>query len=197
MIQEQDRSGWFGASDVSQIMSNWDTKTFENWWLEKLGLRKSNLRTDAMMAGTNYEHAILKAIGAPRMDHQILLPEFQLRVNLDGDAPGEIFEVKTHMASKEFKPTKTNIRQVNVQMYVKSQEEDRTPRGTIISYALTEDDYKNYFHEIDKKRLRKHRVEYDKEFVMEFLQRCSDLKIYLERGAFPHARNACRHVRQF
>ena len=36
VISEQDRSGWFGASDTSYIMGNWNTKTFKNWWAKKI-----------------------------------------------------------------------------------------------------------------------------------------------------------------
>ena len=38
MIADQDRSGWFGASDTSYVMGNWHTKTFKDWWLKKMGL---------------------------------------------------------------------------------------------------------------------------------------------------------------
>jgi len=41
LIQNQDRSGYVGASDTSMVVGNWGTKTFENWWLEKLGIRKN------------------------------------------------------------------------------------------------------------------------------------------------------------
>ena len=37
MIHNQDRSGWFGASDTARIMGNWNTQTFARWWGEKLG----------------------------------------------------------------------------------------------------------------------------------------------------------------
>ena len=96
MIADQDRSGWFGASDTAMIMGNWETKTFKKWWMQKLGLDSSHFCSTAMNAGTYYEHAILEHIGAERMDHQILLPEYRLRVNLDGDGPGKIHEVKTY-----------------------------------------------------------------------------------------------------
>ena len=62
MISDNDRSGWFGASDTKYIMGNWNTKTFQNWWLTKLGISTSNFRNTAMNAGTYYEHAILDAL---------------------------------------------------------------------------------------------------------------------------------------
>ena len=48
MIQSQDRSYYIGASDTSMVVGNWATKTFEKWWLEKLGLNKNDLKTEAM-----------------------------------------------------------------------------------------------------------------------------------------------------
>ena len=61
MISNHDRSGWFGASDVERIVGNWDTKTFEQWWLTKEGFRSENITTDAMLAGTYWEHRILES----------------------------------------------------------------------------------------------------------------------------------------
>lgn len=54
MIADQDRSGWFGASDASYIMGSWDTKSFERWWLQKLGLNRDHFTTDATAAGTYF-----------------------------------------------------------------------------------------------------------------------------------------------
>ena len=44
------------------VVGNWNTKTFEKWWLEKLGLYKNNLSNEAMKAGNNYEHKILDSL---------------------------------------------------------------------------------------------------------------------------------------
>jgi hypothetical protein len=45
MIKNQDRSKWFGASDTSMIMGNWQTKTFNDWWMVKLGITTNNVKT--------------------------------------------------------------------------------------------------------------------------------------------------------
>jgi hypothetical protein len=116
MIADQDRSGWFGASDTATIMGNWSTKTFAKWWAQKLGIDTSHFTSVAMNAGTYYEGAVLDYIKAPRRDHQILIPELCLRVNLDGDGPRQIYEVKTHGAAKEFKVSKAYWQQVQEQM---------------------------------------------------------------------------------
>lgn len=186
MIASQDRSGWFGASDVSFIIGNWKTKSFQKWWLTKLGLTQGHYSSAAMNAGTYFEHAILDAVRAPRKDYQILLPELSLRVNLDGDDTGRIFEVKTHGIDKPYKPTKAHVHQVRVQMYAKSMEEGVLPTAEIVSYGLTEDDYKNFFRDIDPERIKHHPVMYSSDFIdVEFLPKLRYLKACLEKGVFP------------
>lgn len=188
MISDHDRSGWFGASDVSYIMGNWNTKSFKRWWLTKLGLNDSQFATRAMNAGTYYEGAVLDVVGSPRRNHQIIIPEYKLRVNYDGDGEGRIDEVKTHAASKVFKTTKGYKQQVNVQMYAKLIEEGRLPKANIYAYGLIEDDYKNFFNPIDQERLTEHKVEYCEEFIVGFLERLTCLVDCMEKGVFPQFR---------
>lgn len=185
MIQDQSRDGWFGASDSSYIMGRWTTKTFAKWWSQKLGVNDSHFTNAAMNAGTYYEGAVLDHIGAPRRDHQILLPELLVRVNLDGDGPRQIYEVKTHSAAKEFKVTKAYWQQVQVQMYAKSKEEGCVPLAQIVSYALEEKDYADFFRPIDPARLKRHYIEYDGGFIREWLKRVEYLSECLRRGAWP------------
>lgn len=185
MIADQDRSGWFGASDTSMIMGNWSTKSFKKWWQQKLGIDTSHFCSTAMNAGTYYEHAVLEAIGAPRMDHQILLPEYRLRINLDGDGPMRIYEVKTHKAEKEYKVTKAHWQQVQVQMFAKEKAEGGIPQAEIASYGLLEEDYRNFFNDIDPGRLRRHPIAYDGSFIYGYLTRLRYLADCLERGVFP------------
>lgn len=191
MIASQDRSGWFGASDTAMICGNWKTATFKKWWLQKLGLSTDHFTSRAMNAGTYYEHAILDAIGAPRKDHQILLPDLSLRVNLDGDkpgaanCPGRIWEVKTHKAEKLYKLTKAHTQQVRVQMYAKMRVERCLPVACVVSYGLVEEDYRNFFNEIDPDRIRKHWVTYDPAFIDGYLKRLRYLQACLVKGVFP------------
>lgn len=185
MIASQDRSGWFGASDVRMIMGSWDTKTFQSWWATKLGLHSGGYVSDAMYAGTYYEHPILDAVGAARKDHQIRIPELLLRVNLDGDAPGRIWEVKTHSLDKPFRVSKAYREQVVVQMYAKKQEEGRMPRAEIVAYGLTDSDYDNFFHPVDRGRITRHPVDYDREFLGSFLPRLKRLGTCLREGRWP------------
>lgn len=181
LIQNQDRSGYIGASDTSMVVGNWNTKTFENWWLIKLGLTKNNFSTEATKAGNNYEHKILQALNIPNleMDKQIIID--RLRVNLDGNTADCIYEVKTHNIDKEFKVSKQYWRQAQVEMYAFN-----TRNLYIVSYALEEKDYKNYFNEIDIDRVKFHKVDYDEDFINnEYLPKLQILSECLKKGAFP------------
>ena len=181
MIQSQDRSGYIGASDTSFVVGNWQTKTFESWWLEKLGLNKKQLLSEAIKAGNNYEHKILSALNIPELkfDKQIILD--RLRVNLDGNAKDCIYEIKTHNIDKEFKVSKQYWRQAQVEMYAYN-----TRNLYIVSYSLQERDYNNYFNEIDLDRIQFHKIEYDKEFINnDYLPKLKILMECLKKGTFP------------
>jgi hypothetical protein len=189
MITSKDRSGWFGASDVDKIVGNWNTKTWMDWWLVKMGVARNNIETIAMNAGTHKEHQILEYV-SPFMetDKQILIEDLRLRINLDGNLQEHIYEVKTHSAEKVFKPSKKYIQQVNVQMYgVKYLKAYKLePMADIVSYALTEDDYKNYFLPIDPERLKLHPIAYDDWWVdTTFLPRIEYLADCLIKGILP------------
>lgn len=185
MIQSNDRSGYFGASDTSYIMGNWNTESFKNWWLEKLGIPTSRFKSVAMNAGTYYEHAILDVIGSPRRDYQIIIPEYRLRINYDGDGEERIDEIKTHSIDKPFKVTKGYLMQVRVQMFGKLYEEQKMPTAKIWAYGLKEEDYKNFFNPIDKDRLKPFPIEYDSKFIEQYIQKISYLKSALDMGLFP------------
>lgn len=158
MIASQDRSKRFGASDTAMIMGNWGTKTFAKWWLSKLGAIQNNYTTLAMRAGTAYEHKILDAIGVKKRDRQVKKRSLRLRVNLDGEIKGMVYEVKTY-GKGAFKVTKAYWQQCQVEMYATSKE------CVIVAYKLLEDDYTNFFNDIDPKRISYHPIEYDREWV--------------------------------
>lgn len=163
------------------VVGNWTTKTFEKWWLEKLGLYKNELKTEAMQTGTNYEHKILEAldINNLEMDKQIIVN--RLRVNLDGNTDTCIYEVKTYKTGKEFKVSKQYWRQAQVEMYASNIHE-----LYIVAYELMENDYKNFFNKIDRKRIKFFKVEYDERFIVEeYLPKLNILSNCLEKGGFP------------
>ena len=68
MIASKDRSGWFGASDVDKIVGNYNTKTWMDWWLVKMGVARNDIETVAMNAGTAAIHMALRAIGISEGD---------------------------------------------------------------------------------------------------------------------------------
>ena len=184
MIANQDRSGWFGASDTSMVVGNWKTETFRKWWLVKLGLRTNNLQTKAMKCGNAFEHKILDTIPGIRKDHQILIPELRLRVNLDGDLCPTIFEVKTHREDLEFKVSKAYWRQAQVEMFAYG-----TTDLNILSYPLSPEDYKNYFREVDPVKIQRHPIEYDPCFVGRYLVKLEYLAECMKKGVFPDAKH--------
>lgn len=180
MIVNKDRSGWFGGSDTSYVVGNWQTDSFKKWWLEKLGLRQNDLNTKAMKCGNAYEHKILDCIGC-RKDYQIIIPELKLRVNYDGDKDGTIYEVKTFKAEKGFVVTKGYWRQAQVEMYAM-----KTEKIFIVAYPLGESEYRNYFMEVDAEKIQFHSVEYDSEFIeTEYLPKLKYLSHCLEIGKMP------------
>lgn len=183
MIHSKDRSGWFGASDTHYIVGNWDTKTFQTWWMEKLGLFRSNFSNSFTAAGTYYEHSILDALGFPvRKDAQIKIRRLRLRVNLDGDTRAAVYEVKTHKAEKPFKITKAYFGQIQVEMFVKKRKQ-----GFFVAYGLVEDDYSNYFNPIDKSRMEIIPVNLDLEWINNiYLPRLQYLACCLKKGVFPN-----------
>lgn len=163
------------------VVGNWDTKTFEKWWLEKLGLNKNDLKTEAMQAGTNYEHKILDALEIENLekDKQIIID--RLRVNLDGNTNTCIYEVKTHNIEKEFKVSKQYWRQAQVEMFASN-----IRKLYIVAYGLQENDYKNYFNQIDKDRIKLLQVDYDEKFITEeYIPKLEILTRCLKEGVFP------------
>jgi hypothetical protein len=160
-------------------MGNWNTKTFNTWWLEKLGLHQSTFKTKAMQTGTAYEHRILEFLGINKMDRQIKVRRLRLRVNLDGENEA-IHEVKTY-GGEAFKVTPAYWQQAQVEMFA-----TRKPL-VIDAYKLLPEDYENYFNPIDPERLSEHPIEFDPLWIQgEHLPRLRYLAKCLRRRAFPN-----------
>ncbi len=163
------------------VVGNWNTKTFENWWLEKLGLYKNNFSNESTKAGNNYEHKILDALEIENLekDKQIIID--RLRVNLDGNTNTCIYEVKTYNLKKEFKVSKQYWRQAQVEMYATN-----IHKLYIVSYGLEEKDYLNYFNEIDKERIKLFPIDYDENFIInEYVPRLKILINCLKEETYP------------
>jgi hypothetical protein len=180
MISNKDRSGWFGASDTHYITGNWNTKTFVEWWLKKLGVFNNRFENKYTLAGTYYEHKILDFLGIEQKDRQIKIRKYRLRANLDGETKDTIYEVKTH--KNDFRVSKAYYQQVQVQMYATGKR-----KAFIVAYRLSEDDYINFFNPIDKSRLQLIPIEYDEEFIKSYLTQLKYLCKCLKRRLTPNA----------
>lgn len=183
MIKNKNRNYYFGASDTKFIVGNWNTKTFEKWWLEKLNLYKNDYSNVAMITGTVFEHKILDSLNiyGLKKDKQVINRRLRLRVNLDGNTKNTIYEVKTYNHDKGFKVSKQYEQQVKVQMYATG-----IKKAYIVSYGLLKEDYKNYFQKIDKKRISFHEIKYDEKFIKEeYLPKLRYLSKCLKKGTYP------------
>lgn len=193
MIDNFDRSGYFGASDTSMVIAdNRQTKTWRQWWLVKLGEMESTFSGSIYTeAGNKYEHKILKAISEEiTLDRQIIIEKLKLRVNYDGDLDGTIYEVKTHKAEKDFEVTKQYWRQAQVEMYAyKTMEKELElppfKKLYIVSYPLFPDEY--YINrediQVDMKRVKFTPIKYDKQFVKgEYLPKLKECARALKKG---------------
>lgn len=180
MIDSKDRSMYFGASDTHYIVGNWNTKSFEKWWLEKIGINKNNFTNEAMITGTYFEHKILDSLEIEVEKDKQFIKDL-LRVNLDGMSVDCIYEVKTYRLEKGFKVSKQYNHQVQVQMYITG-----LRNAYIVSYGLVEKDYKNFFSEIEPTRREMILIPYDESFIEnEYLPKLEILTDCLKRGVFP------------
>lgn len=184
MIATHDRSGYIGASDVQFVIGNWKTKTWEKWWMQKLGINTDHFDNRYTLAGTHWEHRILDSLHLPNleMDKQIIVEDLLLRVNLDGNTPFRIKEVKTYQWAKGFKCPQKYKNQTQVQMFG-----SKIFGADIVAYGLEEADYDNFLREIDPDRLQEIPVEYDPKWIEKvYLPKHIILADCLKRGVFPY-----------
>jgi hypothetical protein len=182
MISDHDRSGYFGASDVDKVVGNWSTKTFEKWWMQKIGVNRNHFSNQYTVAGTHFEHRILESLGIPmELDKQIIIEALKLRVNLDGNTEDTIYECKSYKYENGFKMPKKYIQQVQVQMFASG-----LRKAKIVVYGLVEADYDNFFRPIDPSRRDEVVIAYDERWINEvFLPKLRYLAKCLEEGRFP------------
>ena len=72
-----------------------------------------------------------------------------------------------------------------MQSFAKLTVEKIVPKAEIVSYALTEDDYRDFFNPIDPDRIKRHPVAYDPSFIETYLLRLKYLVSCLVEGVFP------------
>lgn len=190
MITDHDRSGWIGASDVMFVIGNWKTKTWEKWWMQKLGINADHFDNRYTMAGTNWEHRILDSLQIPDLekDRQIIIEDLRLRVNLDGNTPVRIKEVKTYQWEKGWKKTPPKyINQTHVQVFGSRLAGMGIEGADIVAYGLEEADYDNYLRPLDPNRLAEIPVVYDLKWAETvYLPKHLILADCLKRGVFPN-----------
>lgn len=182
MIHDFDRSGYIGASDVRYVCGAWKGKSFENWWLEKLGVRQNRYQNRYMQAGTAWEHRILEALQVPglEMDSQFIREELKLRVNLDGNTRDKIYEVKTYRLKNGFHPDKWHRCQVLVQMLGSG-----IRQGEILYYGLREQDYST-LGAVDGNRIHRVVVDFDLAWLNQvYLPRHRELVRCMVERVFP------------
>lgn len=183
MIKSKDRTYYFGASDTKYVVGNWETKTFKKWWLEKLGFSNEHIDNKYTLAGTNYEHKIIDALNIPLIEKDNQFIKDRVRVNLDGNTKEKIYEIKTYGFEKGFdiEKHKDYIYQVQVQMYV-----SKIHKAEIDAYGLLENDYINFFNDIDLERLSKYEIEYNEEWLKEeYIPKINYLTECLTKQKFP------------
>jgi hypothetical protein len=185
MITNLDRSGWFGASDTNIICTSWETKTFQNWWLEKLGIRVNGFHNVYMDTGNIVERQIIDKINelTGRRIRYGKYPKYnfkyRLRVNYDGLWWFPI-EVKT---TKEMfsKIPIAYWRQCQTLMF-----SDKADICELWAYELLEDEYSRpYYLDIDPDRLKMFTVERDDEFIRRNCETLLYLKHCLKQRHFP------------
>ena len=184
MIASQERSGYIGASDVQYVIGNWKTKTWEKWWMQKLGINQDHFDNRFTVAGTNWEHRILLSLQLPELelDRQFIIEDLRLRVNLDGNTPNRIKECKTYQWAKGFKCPQKYRNQVQVQMFG-----SKIFGADIVAYGLEEADYDNFLRDVDPTRLQQIPVEYDPQWIETvYLPKHRILADCLKRGVFPN-----------
>lgn len=184
MIASHDRSYYIGASDTDKVIGNWKTRTWEKWWLQKIGINQDRFDNRYTIAGTHWEHRILASlqIQGLELDRQFILEDYRLRVNLDGNTPVRIKECKTYKWANGFKLPKKYRDQVQVQMFCSGIHE-----ADIVAYGLVDDDYDNFFREIDIERLKEHPIVYDQKWIdTVYLPKLIILADCLKKGVFPY-----------
>ena len=184
MIASQDRSGYFGASDNAFVIGNWKTKTWLNWWLQKIAINNDHFDNVYTLAGTHFEHRILESLGIPmELDKQYINEDLRLRVNLDGNTDDCIYECKTTKDDIDnFKMPKKYINQVQVQMFGSG-----IKKANIVVYQLIEDDYNNFFRPIEPKRRRVIPIPYDEKWIQTvYLPKHLMLRDCLVKGVLPN-----------
>lgn len=161
--------------------------------MQKLGISRGHYENEYTKAGTNWEHKILDSLHIDGMvkDKQILLPDILLRVNLDGNTAGRIYECKTYKVGSNAASVRQLEQgtcppgyrnQVQVQMYA-----SKIYGADVVAYGLLPEDYNNYLRSVDPGRRKLIPVTYDPNWIEKvYLPKHMILCEALKRRAFPY-----------
>lgn len=185
--KHKSRIGKFGASDTHYIMGNWETATFMNWWQTKMGVKVNDFRNVYTIAGTYKEHQLAdwyeqKYKCRLVRDRRVKVRGTKLVVNLDSETKDTVVEIKTYkQTDKDWQVPKNYWMQVQVQIFATKK------KGKILAYALTEEDYNNFYLPIEDERVSEHEIEFDKVWVeTEYLPREKYLEWCLKKRKTPN-----------
>ena len=184
MLRDKSRNNWIGASDTHYVMSNWATKTFLQWWLIKLGVTKNDFSNVYTMAGNAYERRIAQSLGLKmKFDRCVKIPKLRLRVNLDSETKDCIYEIKTHkVVEKKWDIPKSYNQQCQVQMFATGKHKCK-----LVAYPMTEENYENFFLEVDREKVKVFDIPYDEQWVKnEYLPRLVYLAECLKKRKTPN-----------
>ena len=158
--------------------------------MQKIGINADHFDNEYTKAGTNWEHRILDSLQLPNLekDKQIIIEDLKLRVNLDGNTPFRIKEVKTYQWEKGWKKTPQKyINQTHVQVFAAWMTGMEIEGADIVAYGLEPADYKNYLRDLDPRRLQEIPVRYDPRWMETvYLPKHLILADCLKRGVFPN-----------
>lgn len=162
MIRNKNRANWLGGSDIRFVMSNWETKTFMQFWLVKLGIATNDFSTVYTMAGNAYERKIAQSLGLKmKFDRCVKIPKLRLRVNLDAETKDCIYEIKTHKATENDWKLPTHYwQQCQVQMFATGKH-----KCNLVAYPMEEENYENFFLEVDKNKMEIFEIAYDENWI--------------------------------
>lgn len=180
-----------GASDTRYVMMNFDTMTFQNWWMEKIGIKEhQEFRNRYADTGTMLEAAVIdkyceiKGINLKYGEEPFVSEQYErLVVNLDSYNDTKNVEIKCVKYDKafnwQFKLDINYYQQVQVQMFATGLRDT-----TIVAYGLKSEDYdfSNLVNpKIDKNRIFEFDVDYDFEWIeqkyeprLKYLCKCFD-----------------------
>lgn len=187
MITNQDRSKWFGASETSIIVGNWNTQTFHDWWTIKCGYKLPKYTSWAMQLGNILEIPIIKKLEQCenrriRLGRRpVYRRRLRLRANYDGITDGFVVEIKTSKHGFDKVP-KNYWQQCQVLMFATKRYD-----ADLYCYTLIDEEYDcPYFAEIDGKRIRYFRIKYDVDFINnDYLPKLKYLAYCLRKGIYP------------